>query len=71
MNFKALQLISLISYFFKKKRKRSNSESAKLHFYYPTEKYDDSIKRYFLKENSSKNQMLSLHNTWGIFRKFS
>ena len=41
----------------------------KLHCYYYTRKYDDSITRYFpfLKENSPKNRMLC--NAWEMFRK--
>ena len=47
-----LQPISLISYISKKKKekkkkKKSCNKSVKLHFYYSTQKYDDSITIYF------------------------
>ena len=43
-----LQSISLIFYLSKKrKKKKSYNKSVKLHLYYSTQKYDESLTRYF------------------------
>ena len=51
---------------------KSCSKSVKLHSYYSTQKYDDdSVTRqfHFTKKEFPKNQVLCLHNAWGVFRE--